>query len=169
MRRTAALLTLVLLPATLPSPDPPETGDARHPPKSARTREDGDLPAPPGQVTHPKNNAATPEKVALGRELFFDRRLSRTGTISCATCHDPAKGFSNGRRFAVGIDGKPGKRKVPGLINVGHSGSLFWDGRAATLEEQALSPIDNAAEMDMRPAALAEKLNAVASYRKQFQ
>jgi cytochrome c peroxidase len=126
------------------------------------------LPKPLAKVKHPPDNASTPEKLALGRQLFFDPRLSRTGKVSCATCHDPEKGFSNGQRFAVGVDGKRGKRKVPGLTNVGHSSTLFWDGRAATLEEQALAPISSAVEMDMRPAALAEKLNAVAAYSARF-
>lgn len=130
-----------------------------------------DVPLPPllGEVKHPKANPTTPEKVALGRDLFADPRLSRDGRVSCATCHHPDKGFSNGERFAVGVDGKPGKRNVPGLVNVGHAGALFWDGRAATLEEQALAPIDNPAEMDARPAALAEKLNGIAPYRERFR
>lgn len=127
------------------------------------------LPGPLPAVKHPQTNPATPAKLALGRELFFDTRLSRNGQIACATCHDPDKGFSNGERFAVGIDEKRGQRNVPGLINVGHAGSLFWDGRSATLEEQAIGPIDNPDEMDMRPAALATKLNGITRYRKQFQ
>lgn len=126
------------------------------------------LPKPLGKVKHPSNNASTPEKVALGRALFFDPRLSRTAKVSCATCHDPDKGFSNGERFAAGVDGKSGKRNVPSLVNVGHSASLFWDGRAATLEEQALAVLANPAEMDSKPAALADKLDAIESYRKQF-
>jgi cytochrome c peroxidase len=127
------------------------------------------LPAPLGKVPYPKDNPPTPAKLALGKKLFFDARLSRTGKISCATCHDPDKAFSNGERFALGVNGKHGKRNVPALFNIGHSQSFFWDGRAATLEAQALSPIDNPAEMDMRPAALAEKLNGDKAYRKEFQ
>ena len=64
------------------------------------------LPAPLGKVKHPADNAPTAAKVALGRALFFDARLSRTGKVSCATCHDPEKGFSNGERFGTGVDGK---------------------------------------------------------------
>jgi cytochrome c peroxidase len=130
--------------------------------------EDAALPKPPGKVAHPPHNAPTPAKLALGKSLFFDARLSRTGKVSCATCHDPEKGFSNGERVAAGVDGKAGKRNVPGLINVGHSGSLFWDGRAATLEAQALAVLDNPAEMDSRPTGLAAKLNGIEAYRKQF-
>jgi cytochrome c peroxidase len=120
------------------------------------------------QPTQPANLPA-PGKVGLGRDLFFDPRLSRTGTVSCATCHDPDRGFSNGERFGVGVDGKRGSRNVPGLVNVGRASSLFWDGRAASLEDQALEPIENPLEMDMKPAALAEKLNAIGSYRERFQ
>jgi cytochrome c peroxidase len=127
------------------------------------------LPKPLGAVPAPASNPSTPAKVKLGRELFFDPRLSRTGKVSCATCHDPEKGYGNGERFGVGVDGKRGTRNVPGLLNVGYAGSLFWDGRAATLEEQALHPIENPAEMDMKPAVLAEKLNGIDSYRDQFQ
>src|SRR4051794_40337281 len=96
---------------------------------AARADDSGlSLPKPLGKVKHPSNNDSTPDKVALGRALFSDPSLSRTGKVSCASCHDPEKGFSNGERSAAGVDGKPGKRNVPSLVNVGHSGSLFWDG-----------------------------------------
>jgi len=127
------------------------------------------LPKPLERVKPPKANPSTPAKIALGRKLFFDGRLSRNNQISCATCHQPDKGFSNGEQVAVGIDGQKGTRNVPGLINTGYAGSLFWDGRAATLEEQALMPISSPAEMDMKPAALAKKLNGIADYRKPFK
>lgn len=127
------------------------------------------LPKPLPAVTHPADNPATPAKIALGKELFFDPRLSRTEKVSCATCHDPAKGFSNGERFAAGVDGKEGTRKPPSLINVGYNRAHFWDGRAATLEEQALVPIQSPAEMDMRLDALVQRLNGIPGYRQQFQ
>lgn len=127
------------------------------------------LPKPLPAVQHPADNPATPEKIALGKQLFSDPRLSRTDKVSCASCHDPAKGFSNGERFATGVDGKQGTRSAPSLINVGYNRNLFWDGRAATLEEQALVPIQDAKEMDMRLDALVRKLNGSADYRKQFQ
>src|SRR5262249_22605935 len=115
------------------------------------------LPAPLGKVPHPKDNPPTPAKVALGKKLFFDARLSRTGKVSCATCHDQNKEFTTGGLFPLGFNGRRGKQNVPSLFNVGHSQSFFWDGRAAPLEAQALAPIDTPAKMDMRPAALAEK------------
>lgn len=127
------------------------------------------LPQPLPEPTHPADNAATPEKVALGKQLFFDRRLSRDDKLACATCHDPAKGFSNGARIATGIDGKKGRRSVPGLTNVAFGRSFFWDGRARTLEEQALLPIQDPLEMGLGLEALVQKINGVADYRKQFE
>jgi len=127
------------------------------------------LPGPLPEVQHPADNPATPEKIALGKELFFDPRLSRTDQVACASCHDPARGFSNGERVATGVAGKLGTRSVPSLINVAYNRFQFWDGRASTLEEQALVPIQDPREMDMRLDALVQKLNGIAEYRRQFQ
>ncbi|OAI55080.1 hypothetical protein AYO44_02775 [Planctomycetaceae bacterium SCGC AG-212-F19] len=127
------------------------------------------LPKPLAEVTHPADNAGTPEKIALGKELFFDPRLSRTERVACATCHDPAKGFTNGERVSIGVEGKKGTRKPPSLVNVAFNRTHFWDGRSATLEEQALVPIQDPSEMDMRLDALVQRLNDIPGYRKQFQ
>ncbi|MBL8794311.1 MAG: c-type cytochrome [Planctomycetia bacterium] len=127
------------------------------------------LPRPLPAMQHPADNAATPEKVALGKALFFEPRLSRTDKVSCASCHDPAKGFSNGERVAIGVEGKQGTRSAPSLFNVGYYRSLFWDGRARTLEEQALLPIQDAKEMGMNLDALVRKLNGIDDYRRRFQ
>jgi cytochrome c peroxidase len=127
------------------------------------------LPKPLPDVKHPADNPATPAKIALGKQLFADPRLSRTDRVSCASCHDPAKGFSNGDRVATGVDDKKGTRSVPSLFNVAYNRSFFWDGRARTLEEQALVPIQDPKEMDMRLDALAKKVNGIADYRRQFQ
>jgi cytochrome c peroxidase len=83
----------------------------------------------------------------LGRALFSDTRLSRDGSISCATCHDPHRAFTDGRARAEGIGGARGERNTPTLINRGDGATQFWDGRAATLEEQVLEPIANPKEM----------------------
>ncbi|WP_231756719.1 cytochrome-c peroxidase [Lignipirellula cremea] len=123
-------------------------------------------PLPP--VQHPRENPPSAAKISLGRELFFDARLSRNDRVSCASCHEPNKGFSNGGRFGKGIRDQRSTRNVPSLINVGYSHPLFWDGRSATLEEQALLPIQNAAEMDMPLEVLEKKLHGVAEYRRQF-
>jgi cytochrome c peroxidase len=127
------------------------------------------LPKPLAEVEHPADNPATPEKIALGKRLFADPRLSRTDKVACATCHDPAKGFSNGERLATGVDGKQGTRSAPSLVNVAYNRTHFWDGRAGSLEEQALVPIQDPREMDMRLDALVQKLDGIGEYRRQFQ
>ncbi len=95
----------------------------------------------------PPDNLMTAEKIELGKKLFFDTNLSSDRSMSCATCHDEQTGWSNGQAFAVGIDGTVGTRNTPTLFNVAYNRFQFWDGRAATLEKQALGPILNPAEM----------------------
>jgi cytochrome c peroxidase len=109
-------------------------------------------PAPPiplglPPVPWPEDNPYTAEKAALGRWLFFDKRLSSDGSISCASCHDPARAFSDGRAHPLGIGGQEGPRHAPSLINRAYSTLQFWDGRARSLEEQAREPIANPREM----------------------
>jgi cytochrome c peroxidase len=120
-------------------------------------------------VPFPKDNPLTDAKVLLGKQLYFDGRLSSNDQLSCATCHDPAKGYSNGEAFAVGTEGKAGGRNTPTVINTAYQDFQFWDGRAKTLEDQALGPIQNPIEMNMPLEKLIPKLNAIAGYRKQFQ
>src|SRR5687768_8354972 len=117
----------------------------------------------------PEDNPMTPAKVALGKQLYFDKRLSCDDTISCASCHDPKKGWSNGDHFATGVRGQRGGRSAPTIINSGYSYLQFWDGRAIMLEGQALGPIQNPIEMDLTLEECAAKLNAIEGYRKQFQ
>ena len=107
------------------------------------------LPADLWEILVPPENPVTPEKVALGRKLYFDKRLSKDGTVSCATCHDPAKGFADGKKVAEGIGGKKGARNSPTVLNAVFYEFQFWDGRAATLEEQAKGPMINPVEMGM--------------------
>jgi cytochrome c peroxidase len=97
----------------------------------------------------PENNPIASDKIELGRRLFHDRRLSRDRSLSCATCHDPARAFSDARPVAIGISGRVGRRSAPALINRGYGRAFFWDGRAATLEDQVLQPIQDPNEMDM--------------------
>jgi cytochrome c peroxidase len=97
----------------------------------------------------PEDNPLTVPKVELGRKLFHDRRLSRSGTVACASCHDPGRAFSDSRPLAVGVFGRVGRRHAPALINRGYGRSFFWDGRIATLEEQVLKPIQDPNEMDL--------------------
>src|SRR5689334_15660058 len=95
----------------------------------------------------PEDNPITPEKIEQGRRLFSDRRLSRDRSLSCATCHDPNRAFSDGRPVAIGIEDRRGRRNAPALINRGYGRSFFWDARVATLEEQVLKPIEDPNEM----------------------
>ncbi|PYT07341.1 MAG: cytochrome-c peroxidase, partial [Acidobacteria bacterium] len=89
----------------------------------------------------------TAAKVELGRMLFFEVRLSADGTVSCASCHDPKRAFTDGRTVAEGIGGRRGVRNSPTLLNAMFSTGQFWDGRAGTLEEQAKMPLINPSEM----------------------
>jgi cytochrome c peroxidase len=97
----------------------------------------------------PEDNPLTTEKIALGRRLFSDRRLSRDNSVSCSSCHDPERAFSDGRPIAVGIAGRRGRRNSPALINRVYGRLFFWDGRVSTLEEQVLKPIQDPNEMDL--------------------
>jgi len=97
----------------------------------------------------PEENPVTAEKIDLGRRLFFDRRLSRDGSVSCSSCHDPQRAFADDRPVAIGVFGRRGHRNAPALINRGYGRSFFWDGRASTLEDQVLKPIEDVNEMDL--------------------
>jgi cytochrome c peroxidase len=98
----------------------------------------------------PSGNAGTPEQVALGEQLFFDRNLSADRQLACASCHDLAqKAGADGRRTSLGIQGQVGARNAPTVINAAFQAWLFWDGRADSLEAQATGPLVNAVEMGM--------------------
>ena len=110
-----------------------------------------------------------PQQIDLGRYLFFDPILSGDGTVSCATCHQPEKGFSDGLGRSQGIGGQTAKRGAPSLWNVAFLKLFFWDGRATTLEEQMQGPLFADDEMGTTPDRLLEILNAVPTYRNMFQ
>jgi cytochrome c peroxidase len=121
----------------------------------------------------PPNNPMTLEKAKLGRRLFFEKSLSMDRSLSCASCHRPEKVFADPEQFSSGVDGKKGKRHAPTAINRVFSGAQFWDGRAASLEEQATGPVMNPVEMgmpDMKVAAarLAEDATYIAEFKSAF-
>jgi cytochrome c peroxidase len=105
----------------------------------------------------PESNPLTREKVVVGRKLFFDKRLSRDGTLACASCHEPERAFSDGRAVARGIHGAEGPRNAPALINRGYGSIFFLDGRAPTLERQALEPILNPIELGLTRQELEQR------------
>ncbi len=117
----------------------------------------------------PESNPSTPAKIELGKLLYFDPRLSVDHTISCASCHDPNKGWSNGEPTATGVAGKKGGRNSPTVINTALQKFQFWDGRAGTLEEQALGPMQNPIEMNMSLDLVVERLNASPEYVRRFE
>lgn len=97
----------------------------------------------------PEANPLTAEKIELGRRLFFERRLSRDGSVACATCHDPKRAYSDARPVAIVVFGRIGRRNAPAIINRGCGRLFFWDGRASSLEEQVVKPIEDPNEMDL--------------------
>ncbi|MGE0610265.1 MAG: cytochrome-c peroxidase [Pirellulales bacterium] len=115
------------------------------------------------------DNPQSAEKIELGKQLYFDKRLSRDNTVSCASCHDPAKGWSNGEAVATGINGLKGGRSAPTIINAAYQYYQFWDGRALELEGQALGPIQNPIEMNLTLEEAVDKLDKIAGYREQFE
>ncbi|WP_345004970.1 cytochrome-c peroxidase [Snuella lapsa] len=110
----------------------------------------------------------SPQQIDLGRYLFFDPVLSADGTISCASCHDPQKGFSDGLTASVGINGHQLKRSSPSLWNVAYLKLFFWDGRASTLEEQMQGPLFSKEEMGNTPENLLKTINGIENYRHLF-
>ncbi|MGM0952175.1 MAG: cytochrome-c peroxidase [Pseudomonadota bacterium] len=110
----------------------------------------------------------TPETEALGQQLFFDPRLSGSGQIACASCHDPDLGWADGRRFPFGHNRRVGTRNSMSIVNAAWFDQLFWDGRANGLRDQALQPITNPVEMNANLKQVIEHLNDIPGYRKAF-
>src|SRR5690606_4872573 len=118
----------------------------------------------------PEDNPMTPEKIELGRQLFFDPRLSQSGTISCNSCHNVMAGGDDGVRSSFGIEGQRGSRNSPTVWNAAFLSVQFWDGRAATLEEQALGPLVNPVEMGLPGHHVAiERISKIPGYKSEFK
>lgn len=116
----------------------------------------------------PADNKITPARIELGRTLFFDPRLSGSKWISCATCHNPGLGWSDGLNTALGNGMVQQRRSTPTLVNVGYNQTFMWDGRKVSLEDQALAPIESKDEMNMDMSMLVERLSAIPGYRPLF-
>lgn len=189
---TASILRIVVAGrAEPPNPPPPtpsalETAVDRHS-RAARLREVYQRPAvewpvpqaDPGvdwrelgllpAVAPPADNPTSPEKVELGKKLFFDPRVSGSGQIACASCHDPDLGWADGRTTAYGHRREPLKRNAPTIMNLAHMPAMFWDGRAESLEGQALQVILNPSEMSAKRDQVAEELTSIPEYRQAFK
>jgi cytochrome c peroxidase len=123
----------------------------------------------PNKVPTPADNPTTAAKVSLGKQLFFDPRLSGDNKMSCATCHLPDKAYGDGLATAEGNGGKQLARNSQTVLNTAFLDRLFWDGRAASLEEQALGPIESPDEMNQKLDVLETELNSIPGYVEQFQ
>jgi cytochrome c peroxidase len=122
----------------------------------------------PDQVPEPADNRLTPARELLGRTLFFDPRLSGSNWISCGSCHNPGFAWGDGLPRAIGDGMKTLGRRTPTILNLAWSESLFWDGRADSLEQQALGPVEAAGEMNLPLDQLGPKLRDIDGYRPLF-
>ena len=129
------------------------------------------IPAPLGlpPVPIPPENPPTAPSIALGRRLFYDTRLSKDDSLSCASCHRPENGFTDGQERSKGVGGMIGLRNAPTLIDVAYSPLYFWDGRAASLEAQVPGPIADPLEMNQTHKASVAKLKDDRSYAAMFR
>jgi cytochrome c peroxidase len=120
------------------------------------------VPIPPGAPE-------TAETIALGRKLFYERKLSMDNTLACASCHNPLLGFTDGQKHSTGVGGKAGIRNAPSVVNAAYVAAQFWDGRAHSLEEQAGGPMANPIEMNQAHEVTVSKLAADPGYLAQFE
>lgn len=116
----------------------------------------------------PKSNPLKPEVVSLGRKIFFDPILSEDNSVSCASCHQPKLAFASNNKLAIGIGGKLGRRNSPTLVNRVYGKTFFWDGRAGSLEEQALIPIASELELGSSVEKALERLRSKSEYVNLF-
>jgi cytochrome c peroxidase len=153
-------ISAVALWAEAPSPRPKDTLPA----KLAIEQ----IPLGLGPRSVPKDNPLTQARVDLGRRLFFDPILSEDNTVACASCHHPERGFASAEALPRGIRGQKLSRRAPSLLNRAYGTSFFWDGRALSLEEQALQPIENPQEMGSTVTAAIKRIKANKEYNDAF-
>jgi cytochrome c peroxidase len=122
----------------------------------------------PNFVPNPPENQMTPERIELGKMLFFDPRLSGSGSVSCATCHNPALGWSDGLPTAVGGSKTPLSRHTPTIINSAFNSLQMWDGRFGSLEEQIWGPLLSSGEMNVSKEEVIARLQSISGYREAF-
>jgi cytochrome c peroxidase len=153
-------------PPTAKPPPIPEAGPSAEP----KSPDQVGLPTELMRQAIPPDNPQTPDKIALGEKLFFDRRLSANGTVACSTCHDPARAFTDRRPTSVGVNGRVGQRNAMTILNALFCKTQFWDGRAKTLEDQAALPIVNPIEMGQPSMhAAVSRIAALEEYQQAFR
>jgi len=172
MKSRKWMLPGLLLPGSLMfcfscSQPPAETAQAPTRPIGQVVEIKAPLGLPP--VPIPADNPPTAETIALGRRLYYDPILSKDGTISCASCHQPDFGFADPRQFSIGVAGGTGDRQAPSVWNAAYYTTQFWDGRAASLEDQAVGPMANPIEMAHTIEDIEKALAADASYIEAFE
>ncbi|MFI5247424.1 MAG: cytochrome-c peroxidase [Nitrospirales bacterium] len=123
----------------------------------------------PTSIPTPSTNLNYKAKIDLGKQLYFDGRLSKSGAIPCAFCHNPGTGFADPRQTSIGIGGGVGGRQAPTVYNTAFNHLQFWDGRARSLEEQAIGPIQNPIEMGETHENVVSKLKKIKGYQQQFR
>ena len=153
------------------APEPPSDQPAAAPDQPAAEPVAFEVKIPQGlpPLPIPEDNPMTAEKVELGKLLYFDKRLSKDGTVACATCHDPKMAWTQHDPTSTGIGGQKGGANSPTVINAAYAPAQFWDGRAKSLEEQALGPIENPIEMGHKLPDMIAQLNELAAYKEHFQ
>ena len=129
----------------------------------------GDPWSMPAEIPTAADNPASAERVELGRMLFFDPRLSGSNSVSCANCHNPGLGWTDGLARARSSTGRPLQRNTPTILNVAFASKLLWDGRADSLEEQALMPIASPEETDQSLVEMIGELKGIAGYQAYFE
>lgn len=119
-----------------------------------------------GEVPHPEDNPTSTAKIELGRKLFFDTRLSKDNTVSCASCHRPEWAFTDHKKVSEGVEGRKTERNSPSILNAGYLQTVMFDAHLPTLEQQVIVPIQEHVEMDISMKELLEKLRAIPEYQK---
>ena len=169
LRLILALLVLCALGAGSGSVQASPSGHAPHGPVTIDGVTVPDVGPLPTVVPIPSSNLNYTAKIELGKQLYFDGRLSKNNAISCAFCHNPGTGFADPRQTSIGVGGGVGGRQSPTVYNTGLNHVQFWDGRARSLEEQAIGPIHNPVEMAETHEHVVAKLGKIKGYQQQFR
>lgn len=130
----------------------------------SKFRDIGNLPS----VEFPASNPYTKEKAELGKQLFFDKRLSKNGETACASCHAPEKAWADAKRKSIGHKNQEGSRNAMSILNTAHVSKLFWDGRAKSLEDQVRFPIEDPVEMNQSIELALDTIKRISEYQEKF-